>query len=197
LADTTTTVAAPVAAVRAVLAVDSVETRFDNVLGVTVNGAAREIPAQAGATLDLGPLAEGDALGLYVRPDGTDARLPVALVPDGADAFRFAAEDLVPGGPNPRGFAYDGDGNDAVGRLVLEAGGTSDAEAPAAPASPLVEAVDWDALAAIVNANLAATGQWFAPPEGEWQTRMVDGTDWDALAAQVTANHAETGQWFA
>lgn len=61
--------------------------------------------------------------------------------------------------------------------------------------------IDWDALAAKVQANFAATGQWFyddptttgphpgpSVPEGT--------TDWDAVAANVLANFAATGHWF-
>lgn len=52
--------------------------------------------------------------------------------------------------------------------------------------------VDWNALAAEVQANYAATGQWFAsgaPPRPE-------PVEWNALAARVLANFAATGQWF-
>jgi len=51
--------------------------------------------------------------------------------------------------------------------------------------------VDWNALAAVVQANFAATGKWFPgielPPEP---------VDWNAVAAEVTMNFEETGQWF-
>ena len=49
--------------------------------------------------------------------------------------------------------------------------------------------VDWDALAARVLANFAATGQWFVPEEPV-------PVDWDAVAAQVLANFAATGTWY-
>jgi serralysin len=56
---------------------------------------------------------------------------------------------------------------------------------------PPPEEVDWNALAAVVLANFAATGQWF--PGVELPPPPVD---WDAVAAEVTANFEATGQWF-
>jgi Tol biopolymer transport system component len=56
----------------------------------------------------------------------------------------------------------------------------------------MADEVDWDALAAQVLADFAATGQWFAsdaPP-------LPEPVDWDALAAQVLADFAATGRWF-
>ena len=64
------------------------------------------------------------------------------------------------------------------------------AEDGAGPQPP-PEGVDWNAIAAEVQANFAATGHWFpgvALPTGP--------TDWDAVAAEVTRNFEETGQWF-
>lgn len=64
--------------------------------------------------------------------------------------------------------------------------------APGAPPPPAAGGeTDWNARAAEVQANFAATGAWFpgvAPPPGS--------VDWDAVAAEVTASFAETGQWF-
>jgi len=67
----------------------------------------------------------------------------------------------------------------------------------------VADVVDWDALAAQVMANHAATGQWYvgepvtptdptAPPPSPAPEQPVD---WDALAAQVLANYEATGQW--
>lgn len=57
----------------------------------------------------------------------------------------------------------------------------------------MADTVDWDALAADVLANFAATGRWFATGARPLPEPPVD---WDALAAQVLANFAATGQWF-
>jgi hypothetical protein len=53
---------------------------------------------------------------------------------------------------------------------------------------------DWDRLAADVQANFAATGQWFA--SGNPFSPPPQLVDWDALAAQVEEVFAVTGQWF-
>jgi hypothetical protein len=56
--------------------------------------------------------------------------------------------------------------------------------------------IDWDALAARVEANFAATGKWFVPDDVSPVVDAPAPVDWDALAAQVEANFAATGQWF-
>lgn len=59
---------------------------------------------------------------------------------------------------------------------------------------------DWNALAARVEANHAATGQWYVdyasplpPPDAPASPGSID---WNALAAQAEANFARTGQWY-
>ncbi len=54
--------------------------------------------------------------------------------------------------------------------------------------------LDWDALAAQVEANFAATGQWFITPGTPLPP--AETVDWNALAARVEANFAATGQWY-
>jgi hypothetical protein len=71
---------------------------------------------------------------------------------------------------------------------VTGTGAILPAEAEPPPPTP-----DWDALAAAVQANFAATGQWFVPDGPVFDPET---TDWDALAAQATANFAATGQWY-
>ncbi len=53
---------------------------------------------------------------------------------------------------------------------------------------------DWNALAAEVAANFAATGKWFA--NAAVTASPSTPVDWNALAAQATANFAATGHWF-
>jgi len=69
--------------------------------------------------------------------------------------------------------------------------------------------IDWNALAAQVQANYEATGRWELPatstaqeqpaPEPEPEpapAHAADGpVDWNALAAQVMANYEATGSW--
>ncbi|MBL6458687.1 hypothetical protein JMJ55_25450 [Belnapia sp. T6] len=70
---------------------------------------------------------------------------------------------------------------------------TPTAVTPPAPNRPVV---DWDALAALVEANFAATGKWFVPDDVSVPAPIQPVVDWDAIAAQVEANFAATGQWF-
>jgi len=57
--------------------------------------------------------------------------------------------------------------------------------------------VDWNAIAAQVQANFAATGDWFAPGSGANLGGGAGGeVDWDVVAAQVQANFAATGDWY-
>jgi Glycosyl hydrolases family 16 len=62
---------------------------------------------------------------------------------------------------------------------------------------------DWNAIAAAVTANHAATGEWFVPvgdapaaPEAPTDS-APEAVDWNALAAQVTAHFEQTGDWVA
>lgn len=60
--------------------------------------------------------------------------------------------------------------------------------------------VDWNLLAARVQANYAATGRWYldegtTPPASD-EPGPADGVDWNALAAKAEANFARTGQWY-
>lgn len=177
--------------------VEGVSTDFHNLAGVVIGGAEdRTLPTTPDATAELGPLPEGTELQFYLRPDGAPEHLTgpdrIHVEQDGPDAATLSFEDY-----------QDSDFNDLVlGVTFLTeddgAGGDdggSEASSPAAP--PSAEAVDWDALAAQVMANLGATGRWSAGEESTWPTHSVDGTDWNALAAQVTANHAATGHWIA
>ncbi|WP_043341888.1 hypothetical protein [Belnapia moabensis] len=66
----------------------------------------------------------------------------------------------------------------------------------AGPPKPAHPAVDWNALAARVEANFAATGKWFVPDDVSVPDPAHPVVDWNALAAQVQANFAETGMWF-
>ncbi len=65
---------------------------------------------------------------------------------------------------------------------------TGQVEAAAAP-------IDWNALAARVEAAFAATGTWYVPDEPPL-TPPGQPVDWNALAAQVEANFAATGSWY-
>ena len=60
----------------------------------------------------------------------------------------------------------------------------------AAAAAP----VDWNALAAKVEAAFAATGTWYVPDDSP--APPPQSVDWNALAAQVEANFAATGTWY-
>ena len=56
------------------------------------------------------------------------------------------------------------------------------------------EPMTWEALAAQVEANFAATGQWFITPGTPMPPPPT--VDWNALAAEAEANFAATGHWF-
>lgn len=76
---------------------------------------------------------------------------------------------------------------------------TQDRAAVATPdAAGPGEAIAWNVLAAEVQANFAATGQWFLGPDTAQASSIPDSgePDWNALAAEVQANFAATGQWF-
>jgi probable HAF family extracellular repeat protein len=66
----------------------------------------------------------------------------------------------------------------------------------AQPPKPAQPAVDWNELAARVEANFAATGKWFIPDDISVPEPAEPAVDWNALAAQVEANFAATGKWF-
>lgn len=148
----------------------------------------------------------------------TDAAPPQGIAFLGTNAFR----DLPLTGPGVVGpleirYFFEGDhtvvqfyapglyGKDLTVDMELQINGhvaltaadfaipVTDLGAPETPAP-----VDWNALAAQVTANFAATGQWFAG-DGGGNTSPPPGqpVDWNALAAQVVANFAATGQWFA
>ena len=54
--------------------------------------------------------------------------------------------------------------------------------------------VDWAVLAAQVEANFAATGQWYVTPGTPMPP--AEPMDWAELAAQVEAKFAATGHWY-
>jgi hypothetical protein len=162
-------------------------TEYSNVAGVSLGGADRTLFG-GGASLpaggaSLGELPAGTEVGFWLRANGTGPRLSgdefVRVTPSGG-GFSVAFEDQqADAAANPNRGPRDGDFDDLVLSVRFEA-----------------EAVDWDALAARVNANRAATGQWSGGDPATWPTRQEDPTDWDALAAQAAANFAATGQWF-
>ncbi|MBX9595737.1 MAG: family 16 glycosylhydrolase [Roseomonas sp.] len=85
---------------------------------------------------------------------------------------------------------------------------------PAPAPAPAAGVVDWNGLAAAVEANWLLTGQWFIPEgwnaDGTRTTTTATPTpdpttplpvadpvvDWEGLAAAVEANYAATGQWY-
>ncbi len=77
--------------------------------------------------------------------------------------------------------------------------GSGAAPVVAAPvvAAPVVvaAAVDWNALAAQVEANFAATGSWDLNAPAIPAPPVAAAVDWNAIAAQVEANFAATGSW--
>ena len=113
--------------------------------------------------------------------------LPASLLPSQGFDFADYGYNLLPR------FAPDGvdpGDNTQISDFAPDAS-IFPARPQGTPGEP--QAVDWDALAAQVQANFAATGQWFAP-DGPRLPEPV--TDWDALAAQVQANFAATGTWY-
>ena len=80
-------------------------------------------------------------------------------------------------------------GGEIRGQLVAADGGGTTTPPPQG-------GTDWNALAAAVQANFAATGRWFAS-DSSAPSPSPGPVEWDALAAQVTANFEATGQWFA
>lgn len=57
----------------------------------------------------------------------------------------------------------------------------------------VADVIDWNALAAQVQAAHAATGAWYVPGESDIPAGPVD---WNALAATVNAHFAQTGTWW-
>jgi hypothetical protein len=63
-------------------------------------------------------------------------------------------------------------------------------------AAPPPEPVDWNALAARVQAYHDATGLWVAPEDLPAPAPGPEPVDWNALAARAEANFESTGSWF-
>jgi hypothetical protein len=100
----------------------------------------------------------------------------------------------------------------AVTQLTMLAATPASAADPAPAAVPEPEAqpepeaashadapIDWNAIAAQVQANFEATGFWTMPssfgPQATVHSGESDMVDWNALAAQVQANFDATGFW--
>lgn len=100
----------------------------------------------------------------------------------------------------------------AVTQLPTLAAASAPVADPAPATVPAPEAashadvpIDWNAIAAQVQANFDATGIWAMPssiapqaaaPHAAVQTDESAPVDWNALAAQVQANFDATGFWF-
>jgi len=106
------------------------------------------------------------------------------------DAAKEAGLSRIYGGIH---YAFDDQAGQAVGRQVaaiaLDAFKAVTPDPKPAASAP----VDWNALAKQVEANHAATGQWFADPVKPAASTPVD---WNAVAAQVEAHHDATGHWY-
>lgn len=169
--------------------------------GTLPDAAGREVSADIGRlVLEAGPPED-----VRERPAG------VELTARNAHGYYGGTVDLgspdVVLGALQNGNSWDGStaGVFGTGHLLAVAPpapvpGTPTLPAPG-PADPGPAHIDWDALAAKVQANFAATGQWYyddpattgphpgpSTPPGE--------TDWNAVAANVMANFAATGHWF-
>ena len=98
-----------------------------------------------------------------------------------------------------------------LGETVQAAPAPAPAPAPSPVVTPVASVsagavVDWNALAAQVEANYAATGRWELPSESHAAAPAAPApapapaqsgvVDWNALAAQVTANFEATGHWY-
>jgi hypothetical protein len=120
--------------------------------------------------------------------------------------------DLTVEGPHPggtHGGKIDLGNNNVVANTyrndnpdgVTSTGGRVIVIDPANPPEP--EPVDWNAVAARVEAWHALTGRWEDPGPG-WHPDPHTGnppiqpepTDWEAIAAQVQANYEATGTWW-
>jgi hypothetical protein len=153
--------------------------------GVTFDSIVALAPNGTGAFIDLvlgGAPQALDPSSISIAGSTISVTLTEALMPSQGFAFadyrynlwpRFAPDGVDPG-DNTQISDFAPDASTFVAR----------------PREP--EEVDWNALAAQVQANFAATGQWFAPGGPS----LPEPVDWDAVAAQVQANFAETGTWY-
>ncbi|MBX6744074.1 MAG: CHRD domain-containing protein [Acetobacteraceae bacterium] len=161
------------------------ETTDDDVTNAHFHNAARGV---AGPVVfgQINPAQDNDDLHIALNDDGSWTISGVWEPTDPANVsittFADTLSAATPGADVPLYYNIHTTpfpAGEIRGQLVASSTGTG-------------EAVDWNALAADVQANFAATGQWFAsggpdiPPDA----------DWNALAATVLANFEATGSWY-
>jgi hypothetical protein len=148
---------------------------YDSPLGPASGALYLAFGRGDGASVDLSRIASGGAgnegikiLGL--GPNDFAGRSPTGI----GDLDGDGRPEILLGSDTGAGSAYV-----VFSRGLAEAGVTVP--------------VNWDALAAEVTRNLAATGQWF----GSGQP-VLDGqqTDWTLLSEIVLRHFQETGSWF-
>jgi uncharacterized membrane protein len=176
--------------------------------GINDEGVIVGVSGNQGFVLESGELTliDNPFSSFQIRPNDVNAAGQVvgSVVPAQRTGAGFVLEggEITLFGPpvppgQPPGWNLSGinDAGEIVGNSVNNGGSAFLATPTPAPPPDGGGSVDWDALAAQVQANFAATGQWFVgdevppPPDGS--------PDWDALAARVQANFAATGHWFA
>ncbi|GAA0602465.1 hypothetical protein GCM10009416_45380 [Craurococcus roseus] len=172
-------------------------------LGINDEGAIVGISGNQGFVLEGGQLTliDNPFSQFPIRPEdvNNEGQVVGSLAPlqRASQGFLYENGEITAFGPpvppnQPPSAGLQGI-NDA-GEIVGNSSGGGPGRAFAFLATPEAPAaVDWDAVAARVQANFAATGRWFVGDEPP----LPADVDWHALAARVTANFEATGQWFA
>ena len=153
--------------------------------GVTFDAVVILLPDGTGSVIDLaggGAPQPLDPSSIGISGQTISVSLPRSLLPSRGLDFADYGYNLWP--------RFAPDGVDPGDNTQISDFAPDASTFVAQPREP--EDVDWNALAAQVQANFAATGQWFAPGGPS----LPEPVDWDAVAAQVQANFAETGTWY-
>lgn len=153
--------------------------------GVTFDAVVILLPDVTGSFIDLaggGAPQPLDPSSIGISGQTISVSLPRSLLPSRGLDFAGYGYNLWP--------RFAPDGVDPGDNTQISDFAPDASTFVAQPQEP--EEVDWNALAAQVQANFAATGQWFAPGGPS----LPEPVDWDAVAAQVQANFAATGTWY-
>lgn len=161
------------------------ETTNDDVTNAHFHNAARGV---AGPVVfgQINPAQDNDDLSVVLNDDGSWTISGIWETTDPANVpitnFADTLSTATPGTEVPLYYNIHTTpfpAGEIRGQLVASSTGTE-------------ETVDWNALAADVQANFATTGRWFATGSPV----IPQDADWNALAAQVLANFEATGNWF-
>lgn len=192
---------------------------FGQGVSLALGGDAQASGAAGHYVLDLGTLHVGDSVTAHYtvrNAGGADAALLRGAIQNAANGAAITDADLSGSGVTAQDFGPLAGGQDSTPYTVTltatqTASGTlgtlhiagnfafqaadlaiTGTVLPASTPAP----IDWNALAAQVEADFAATGAWFAPGAAPPPPPLPQ-VDWNALAAAVEAHHAETGTWWA